>query len=120
MVDLDAEIEATLRQVAGDRGRVLDSIRGESSLVRDLGFESLDLARIIAILYMKLQADPFSRLVPITSVRTVGDLQAAYAAYFVGSSQAEATQEVGFERVRERVASRTRAQSEARARRDHV
>jgi hypothetical protein len=120
MVDLNGEIEATLRQVAADRGRVLDAVRGEYALVQNLGFESLDLARIIAILYMKLQADPFSRLVPITSVRTVGDLQAAYAAYFAGSFQAEAKQEVGLERVRERVASRTRAQAEARARRNHV
>jgi acyl carrier protein len=47
-------------------------------LVDQLGLTSLDLARLVAVLEMELDTDPFSDEVPITGVRTVGDLLDAY------------------------------------------
>jgi acyl carrier protein len=47
-------------------------------LVDQLGLRSLDLARIVAVLELELGVDPFSELVPITTVRTVADLYRAY------------------------------------------
>jgi acyl carrier protein len=56
----------------------------DDRLNTDLGLTSLDLASLVAALEMKLQADPFQELVPITSVRTIGDLEAAYVRFFSG------------------------------------
>ncbi|WP_328872917.1 hypothetical protein OHT76_24000 [Streptomyces sp. NBC_00287] len=47
-------------------------------LVDQLGLTSLHLARLVAVLELELDTDPFSDEVPITSVRTVGDLLEAY------------------------------------------
>ena len=43
-----------------------------------LGLSSLDLAVIVAELEIELGTDPFAKLVPITSVRSVDDLVDAY------------------------------------------
>jgi acyl carrier protein len=56
----------------------------DDRLNTDLGLTSLDLASLVAALEMKLKADPFQELVPITSVRTIGDLEAAYVRFFSG------------------------------------
>jgi acyl carrier protein len=57
----------------------------DDQLNTDLGLTSLDLASLVAALEMKLKADPFQELVPITSVRTIGDLEAAYVRFFSGT-----------------------------------
>jgi acyl carrier protein len=59
-------------------------LRPDDRLSTDLGLTSLDLATLVAALEMKLKADPFQELVPITSVRTIGDLEAAYVRFFSG------------------------------------
>ena len=82
MPDLDATIIAELRQVAAVRGLNLPAIDRRQRLVDDLGLKSLDLAHLIAALERRLKADPFLRLVPITSVRTLGDLCDAYHRHF--------------------------------------
>ncbi|MFL5339448.1 MAG: acyl carrier protein [Gemmataceae bacterium] len=82
MNDLDETIIAELRQVAAVRGLTLPAVERRQRLVDDLGLKSLDLAHLIAALERRLKADPFLRLVPITSVRTVGDLCDAYRRYF--------------------------------------
>ena len=61
-------------------------------LVEDLGLRSLDLARIIAKLEVKLDADPFAELVSVTSIRTPGDLCAAYAKCFAADEDAAAAE----------------------------
>ena len=58
------------------------NLEPDDRLNADLGLTSLDLARLVAALEMKLKADPFQELVPITSVRTIGDLEAAYVKFF--------------------------------------
>lgn len=69
----------TLRRVAEEEGVQLGTINDSSALIDNLGFRSLHIARILAILEMQFSYDPFaSGDVPITSLRTVGDLCAAY------------------------------------------
>ncbi len=50
------------------------------TLNSDLGMSSLQLAELVATLEDRFGYDPFREHVPITEVRTVGDLCAAYAA----------------------------------------
>jgi acyl carrier protein len=92
-----AEISKTVR---GQIDLLLDerdlpgrNIGPEDRLNADLGLTSLDLASLVAALEMKLKADPFQELVPITSIRTVGDLEAAYVKYF-SDSDSDSEQEV--------------------------
>lgn len=72
-------IHDTLRRVAEEEGVQLDTINDSSALIDNLGFRSLHIARILAILEIQFSYDPFaSGDVPITSLRTVGDLCSAY------------------------------------------
>ena len=69
----------TLRRVAEEEGLQIGAISDSSALIDSLGFRSLHIARILAILEIQLSHDPFaSGEVPITGLRTVGDLCAAY------------------------------------------
>jgi acyl carrier protein len=77
--DIEQMVYDTLRRVAEEEGLTIGELHYNSTLVDDLGFRSLHLARILAILEMDLDFDPFaSGDIPITSVRTVGDLCSAY------------------------------------------
>jgi acyl carrier protein len=80
--NLDQTIIAELRQLAAVRGLTLPAIKRRDQLVDDLGLKSLDLAHLVAVLERRLNADPFLRLVSITSIRTVGDLCDAYSRFF--------------------------------------
>lgn len=82
MNNLKQTIYSTIQRVAKRKSLEIGVIRDQDALVDNLGFKSLDLARIIAILELKLDLDPFAELVSITSIRTVGDLCAAYAKCF--------------------------------------
>jgi acyl carrier protein len=85
----DQVILGVVRSVAREKNPEVESVRGDQTLVEDLGLRSLDLARIIAKLEMKLGVDPFAELVSVTSVRTVGDLCAAYAQCFAEDVEEE-------------------------------
>ncbi|MBP7964359.1 MAG: hypothetical protein KBG20_00345 [Caldilineaceae bacterium] len=82
-------IYKTIQRVAEDRAIQLEMLHDDAALVDTLGLRSLDLARILAILELKLNVNPFAELVSITSVRTVGDLCAAYDKAFAGETQEE-------------------------------
>jgi hypothetical protein len=79
MESLDDTIRVAIGVVASFRGLTLPPLERHHTLTYDLGLRSLDLAQLVATLEMMLGADPFARLVPITAVRTVGDLFDAYA-----------------------------------------
>lgn len=49
-----------------------------AEIVRDLGFTSLDVAELVAILETELDVDPFSQGVSLMDVRTYGDFCAVY------------------------------------------
>jgi len=82
MENLNETILAVVFDVAQEKSPEIDAVRPDQMLVEDLGLRSLDLARIIAKLEMKLGVDPFAELVAVTSIRTPGDLAAAYAKCF--------------------------------------
>jgi hypothetical protein len=82
MEHVEQAVSAVIAKVAAEKGLDLKTVQKHQKLVGDIGFKSIDLARIIAILEIKLNADPFAKLVPITSVQTVGDLCHAYRLCF--------------------------------------
>ena len=100
------EISKTVRDQVGllldEKDLPMREIASEDRLNADLGLTSLDLAILVAALEMKLKADPFQELVPITSVRTVGDLEGAYVRFF---SKAE-VQDEELAKVRRRAEAR--------------
>jgi acyl carrier protein len=81
-----AEISEAVRDQIGllldEKDLPARNLGADDRLNVDLGLTSLDLAALVAALEMKLKADPFQELVPITSVRTIGDLEAAYIKFF--------------------------------------
>jgi acyl carrier protein len=54
------------------------AIEDSSEIVKDLGFRSLDVAELVAVLEMELDVDPFSDGVSLMDVRTYGDFCAVY------------------------------------------
>lgn len=89
MERVNEAVFAAVRSVAQEKSLPLESINAHCKLVDDLGFVSLDLARIVAMIELALDADPFARLVPVTSIRTIGDLCAAYARCFAPDAAAQ-------------------------------
>jgi acyl carrier protein len=85
-------IEETVREtIAGVMAaRDLDpgGIEPGAKLSETLGLRSMDLAQIVLTLEDDLETDPFQEI-PITSIRTVGDLTQAYLVS-LGLSQAAA------------------------------
>lgn len=80
MSDVRAVVYEVVRQVAADEGITLQQLSDSSSLVEEVGLRSLHVARLLAILEVRLGVDPFaSGEIGMTSIRTVGDLCAAYA-----------------------------------------
>lgn len=53
-------------------------IEDSSEIVKDLGFKSLDVAELVAVLEMELDVDPFSDGVSLMEVRTYGDFCTVY------------------------------------------
>jgi acyl carrier protein len=53
-------------------------IEDSSEIVKDLGFNSLDVAELVAVLEMELDVDPFSDGVSLLEVRTYGEFCRVY------------------------------------------
>jgi acyl carrier protein len=98
------KILAILRERVGE----VPAVRGSDNLNATLGLSSLDLAFLVAELEADLGLDPFSKLIAITSVRSVDDLVKAYcnaafpqpASEPVDQAVAAAMQRVGIRRAR--------------------
>ncbi|MDT9684490.1 phosphopantetheine-binding protein [Streptomyces sp. TRM76323] len=71
-------VKAVLLEIVNEVAEPVEHLDEDQLLVDQLGLTSLHLARLIAVLELELDTDPFSDEVPITSVRTVGDLLEAY------------------------------------------
>jgi acyl carrier protein len=103
-----AEISKAVRDQVGllldEKDLPVREISSEDRLNADLGLTSLDLASLVAALEMKLKADPFQEFVPITSVRSIGDLEAAYVKFF--SKSDEFAQDEDLARIRRRAEAR--------------
>ncbi len=85
MLNIDETVLSELQ--AARPGEKMDG----AMLLRDVGLSSLDLASVVARLELKLSLDPFSELVSITSVRTIGDLVSAYRLAAEGAENAPST-----------------------------
>lgn len=90
MTAIRAQVHAAVTRVARQRGLDPARVTGPGNLV-DNGLKSLDLSRIVALLEVALDMDPFLRR-PITDVRSFDDLCAAYEAEAEGRApEADAT-----------------------------
>ena len=72
-----ATVEETIAEVMEARDLDPSLIAPAAKLSETLGLRSMDLAQIVLTLEDELETDPF-QTIPITSIRTVGDLTGAY------------------------------------------
>ncbi len=75
---LRAVIHGKVHSVLKERHGEDRAFSPQDKLSATLGLSSLDLAFLVAELEAELGIDPFARLVSITSVRSVEDLERAY------------------------------------------
>lgn len=74
---VEETVKATIATVMAARDLDFRAIDPHARLSETLGLRSMDLAQIVLTLEDDLNTDPFQRI-PITSIRTVGDLTQAY------------------------------------------
>ncbi len=115
MQNVEPAVHSAILEVVQEGNPSITKVANHQSLNADLGLKSLDVARIVANLDMTLEADPFSELVSITSVRTVGDLVNAYRSFF---DKDHVPQSQELEAGRDRAKSRQEAIAGLRGRRD--
>jgi acyl carrier protein len=79
-MDFRSEIYAVIEEVATDAAINVGQLDDSSVLVDELGLKSMLVARILAMLEIRLGVDPFGNGdASITDLRTVGDLVAAFS-----------------------------------------
>jgi acyl carrier protein len=71
--DLEQTVMAALVDIGGRKAPPVTEIRPEHSLTHDLGFGSLDIAELVAVLHGELGVDPFETT-SIVDARTVRDV----------------------------------------------
>jgi acyl carrier protein len=104
--EISKAIRDQVRLLLDEKDLPAKEIGPEDRLNADLALTSLDLASLVAALETKLNADPFQELIPITSVRTIGDLEAAYVKFF--SKAEDAVQDEDLAQIRRRAEARRR------------
>src|SRR3990167_8670256 len=76
--EIEHSIHGEIVSILGENNVHVEAISNESKLNSELGMTSLELARLVSVLDDKFGVDPFMELIPITSIRTIGDLMHAY------------------------------------------
>ena len=79
---VESIVHEHIRAILAERAGEVPHLSGSEKLSATLGLSSLDLALLVAELEAQLGVDPFSKLVSITSVRSVDDLVRAYQQAF--------------------------------------
>ena len=79
MKDINDKVNAVLRDIQSRNGYKAVELKDEFRIVSDLGFSSLDVAELIALLEMEVGVDPFAQGVSIMDVHTIGTLHEVYA-----------------------------------------
>jgi acyl carrier protein len=82
LAQIQSAVHERICAVLAERGNEIQRLSGAEKLSATLGLSSLDLAFVVAELDAELGVDPFTGLVSITSVRSVGDLVSAYQLAF--------------------------------------
>ena len=75
---IELVVHDAIRGVLAERADETPRFSGDDKLNATLGLSSLDLAFLVSELENQLGIDPFSKLIPITSIRSVDDLVHAY------------------------------------------
>ncbi len=75
---IEAEIEKQIHAILTEKSLPVRKLDSRDRLSDSLGLSSLDLAILVSELELSFGTDPFAQLVPITDIRTVGDLAKAY------------------------------------------
>lgn len=78
MSNVKEVIQGALADIQEQQGYRSVAIQNDHRVVKDLGFSSLDVAQLIAVLEMELEVDPFAQGVSIMEVHTVGELIRVY------------------------------------------
>lgn len=112
LADVEQIVRDTIAKVMKERGLPAREIEEGDSISATLGLRSMDLAQLVFELEMAFGTDPFEKLIPVTSVRTAGDLIRAYKLLYAaepgderGSAElAEAQQESNRRRQRRGIA----------------
>ncbi len=77
--DIEATLLSVLQTLLDEKSITDIDIRHDTLLNDELNLNSLDLARLTATCELSLRCDPFAETIPITAVKTFGDLIKAYA-----------------------------------------
>lgn len=78
MNELAVKIKEALKEIQERNGYPMHALGEDVKIVAGLGFSSLDVAELVAVLEMELGVDPFSAGVSIMSVHSIGDLCNVY------------------------------------------
>jgi acyl carrier protein len=76
--EIETAIHTCICQLLAERGELAPRLEPSTRLNAELGLSSMDLALLVVEIEATLGLDPFASLVPVTSVRSVGDVVAAY------------------------------------------
>ena len=104
MQNAEKIVPFVVKRIIEQKGQPAPTIENHQRLTADLGLESLDVAKIVAVLEVELEVDPFAQLVAITDIRTVGDLTDAYRRALSGETASAA--EPSLDASRQRAAAR--------------
>jgi acyl carrier protein len=103
---LRSVIHGKIRSILKERFGDDRAFAAHDKLSATLGLSSLDLAFLVADLEADLGVDPFAKLVSITSVRSVEDLERAYQNTFFPETRAPQRQDGGLAAAADRAATR--------------
>lgn len=94
LAQVESIVHDKIRAILAERGNEVAGLSGSDKLNATLGLTSLDLAFLVAELEAEIGVDPFTKLVSITSVRSVDDLVKAYQQTFFPEFKRGAEDEV--------------------------
>ena len=78
MADVKQTVYAVLREIQERNNYPLKELKDDLKVVKNLGFSSLDVAELVAVLEMELGVDPFAQGVSIMEIHSIGELIQAY------------------------------------------
>lgn len=81
-IDIKVTVKNIIRQIANEQSIPIQDIADEHAIVDDLGFCSLDIATLVALLETEFDVDPFiNGLTAVTEIRTVNDICEIYTRF---------------------------------------
>lgn len=80
MDSIKATVDSVLKEIQQRNNYPMRALNDEVKVVDGLGFSSLDVAELVAILEIETGVDPFASGVSIMDVHTIADLHRVYEA----------------------------------------